>query len=85
MRWPATFTLPVAEALRSATVIDAGGLGQRVEAGPAPAADGPWDVDFEVEDVEAKPGAHPYWIRITQVDQEKAWSSPVWCSLAPRS
>ena len=77
---PATFSVPVADVLRSAATVDAGGLGQRVEMGPAPATDGPWDVAFELEDTQAPPGAHAYWIRVTQVDQEKAWSSPVWCA-----
>ncbi len=77
---PATFSLPVSGVLNTATTIDAGGLGQRVEVEPAPASDGPWDASFEFDDPQPNPGLNAYWIRVVQVNQEKAWGSPVWCT-----
>ena len=33
---------------------------------------------FEYMDEEISPGTHYYYARITQVDKEIAWSSPIW-------
>lgn len=60
---------------------DAGRLGQRIEVGRSPATDGPWEARFEHVDDGASPGLNTYWVRVIQVDQEKAWSSPVWVNL----
>jgi hypothetical protein len=46
--------------------------------GRAPAADGPREASFEYVDRDAGPGAHTYWVRVTQLGREVAWSSPVW-------
>ena len=61
---------------------DAGRLGQRIEVGRSPAMDGPWEARFEYIDDDAPSGLNTYWVRVVQVDQGKAWSSPVWVNLA---
>jgi hypothetical protein len=33
---------------------------------------------METTDAEALTGEYPYWIRVTQIDQSLAWSSPVY-------
>jgi len=68
--------------LGNSAVVDAGRLGQRIEVGRAPASDGPWEARFEYTDHDAYSGLNTYWVRVVQVDQEKAWSSPVWVNLA---
>ena len=57
-------------------VIDLGDLDRKltVELAPEP---GPERVEFEVTDFSPKPGINPYWVRVTQSDLEKAWTSPV--------
>ncbi len=45
-----------------------------VEMAPEP---GPQRVEFSVIDDSPKPGINPYWVRVTQSDMEKAWTSPV--------
>lgn len=75
---PASFTASVGEAMERPVIVEAGGLGQRVEVGRAPAADGPREANFEYVDREAGLGAHAYWVRVTQLGREVAWSSPVW-------
>jgi hypothetical protein len=58
--------------------IDAGGVGRHVEVGPAPREDGPRTVDLTYRDTRRVSGVCPYWIRIVQTDQARAWSSPVY-------
>ena len=45
-----------------------------VELAPEP---GPERVEFSVVDDSPRPGINPYWVRVTQSDMEKAWTSPV--------
>ena len=33
---------------------------------------------FEFTDTDAPPGWHPYYVRLTQVDGSRAWSSPLY-------
>ena len=67
--------------LENPAVVDAGRLGQRIEVGKTPAMDGPWEARFEYVDNDAPSGLNTYWVRVVQVNQEKAWSSPVWVNL----
>ena len=67
--------------LDKSAVVDAGRLGQRIEVGKTPAMDGPWEARFEYIDNDAPSGLNSYWVRVVQVNQEKAWSSPVWVNL----
>ncbi len=67
--------------LEKTALVDAGRLGQRIEVGKAPAMGGPWEARFEYMDDDAPSGLNTYWVRVVQVNQEKAWSSPVWVNL----
>ena len=60
--------------------IDAGGASKWVEIGPAPQEDGPPRAEFTFCDAAPLSGAQPYWVRVVQVDREKAWSSPVYAT-----
>lgn len=57
----------------------AGGYDRRVQVGAAPRSDGPRSVRVSFRDVNVPFGDSPYWIRVVQIDQAKAWSSPVYC------
>ncbi len=65
--------------------VDAGGVGRRVEVGPAPAEDGRRAVEgLDFRDEEGAVGTSPYWVRLVQVDQAMAWSSPVYVTRRPQ-
>jgi len=55
-----------------------GGADKRVAIGPAPAEDGPRRAELSFCDEAPLGGVQPYWVRVVQVDQERAWSSPVY-------
>lgn len=57
-------------------IVDLGELDRKVTVELAPEP-GPDRVEFEVTDHSPKPGINPYWVRVTQSDMEKAWTSPV--------
>ena len=58
--------------------VDGGGLSRYVEVGPAPRTDGAHRVDLTYRDSRSISGICPYWVRIVQTDQARAWSSPVY-------
>ena len=60
--------------------IDAGGASKWVEIGPAPREHGPRRAEFTFCDPAPLSGTQPYWVRVVQVDREKAWSSPVYAT-----
>ncbi|MBV7335518.1 DUF3604 domain-containing protein [Chloroflexi bacterium TSY] len=71
--------------------IEAGYVNSCVQIGPAPKEDGPHQIELSYLDTKPLIGETPYWIRVVQVDQEKAWSSPVYissekfCTTSPRA
>ncbi|MBP85638.1 MAG: hypothetical protein CMJ64_02810 [Planctomycetaceae bacterium] len=65
--------------------VDAGGVGRFVKIGPAPQTDGPWKCQASWIDANPPTGVVPYWLRVTQVDQAMAWSSPVYVGHARRA
>jgi len=75
---PATLSCEIKEVLAQTQKVDAGMLGQCVEIGRPPDLSGAWESKFEFEDTQAKPGMNTYWVRVTQVNLEKAWSTPIW-------
>lgn len=75
---PASFEVKVAEVLDSNHRVDAGGVGRFVQIGPPPVDDGPLQFAMTTTDDESVNGEFPYWIRVTQIDQSLAWSSPVY-------
>ena len=76
---PATFGFSVDAALASPARVPAGGAGCQVEVGPSPVADGPAAAQVALTDDGPAPTAAPvpYWVRVTQVDRSRAWSSPI--------
>jgi hypothetical protein len=77
---PASFDITLDEVRDTETVKDASGVGRFVKIGPAPRNDGPRR--FETNWIDESPiaGVTPYWIRVVQIDQAMAWSSPVYVS-----
>ena len=72
------FEFAVDEVRSQALTVDAGGVSKRVNVGPAPKEDGPRRVKFSFGDEAPLSGEQAYWVRVVQVDQEQAWSSPVY-------
>lgn len=69
----------VGEACTSEVRCEAGGVNRFVAFGSPPTADGPQTFEFETtDDADIKGEFIPYWIRVTQIDQSLAWSSPVY-------
>ncbi len=57
-------------------IVDLGQLDRKatIEQAPQP---GPTRTEFTFTDKNPTPGINPYWVRVTQTNQEKAWTSPV--------
>ena len=73
-----TFSRPLADLRHESHRVEAGGLDCAVEIGPAPNPSAPREVELEFRDPAPLHGEHPYWVRLLQTDQERAWSSPVY-------
>ncbi|MFP6765398.1 MAG: hypothetical protein VB858_17355, partial [Planctomycetaceae bacterium] len=80
---PIQFQVPLAEVRQHAHRVDAGGVGRFAMIGPPPDPAGPANFELETVDNEPLSGDFPYWIRVTQVDQSLAWSSPVYVTRTP--
>jgi hypothetical protein len=76
-------SLTVTEITGASQTFAGGGLNDRVVVGPG-YDPGPRDATFEIQDTQATPGIHAYYVRVTQLDTERAWSSPVYVEYAPR-
>jgi len=75
---PCTFDFDLNQVRLAPLVVDAGAVNKRVSIGPAPREDGPTTVELSYRDTKPLPGESPYWVRVVQVDQGLAWSSPVY-------
>lgn len=69
---------PLAHVLESEQTLSAGGLNRQIRVGPAPLKTGPTEFSAEFQDASPAAGTHPYWIRVTQIGQSLAWSTPVY-------
>ena len=58
--------------------LPAGGVNRVVRIGAPPSPDGPQEFEQSYVDIAPLAGTAPYWIRVVQVDQSMAWSSPVY-------
>ena len=74
------FKFPLAHVLKAPLARDAGGLDCQVTVDPAPDNDAPFRASLTFRDVDAPMGTQAYWMRVTQIDQAQAWSSPVYVS-----
>ncbi len=75
---PATFEFAPDDLVASAKLVAAGGYDRRVSVSWAPKDNGPTHADLEFEDVSPATGWCPYWVKVVQVDRERAWSTPVY-------
>ncbi|MEM7031530.1 MAG: DUF3604 domain-containing protein [Chloroflexota bacterium] len=75
---PSTFDFTLNQIRLAPLVVDAGGASRQVSIGPAPAEDGPRQIDLQYRDSQPLTGTQPYWVRVIQVNRSKAWSSPVY-------
>jgi hypothetical protein len=65
------------ELAKSTRTIDLGVRDRQLDLGLAP-QHGESQAHFTIHDQQPQPGINPYWVRVVQVDQEMAWTSPVW-------
>ena len=78
---PCDFQFDLGQVWKDTLTVDAGGVGRRVEVGPGAAEDGTRQVEgLDYRDEEGVVGLCAYWVRLIQVDQAMAWSSPVYVS-----
>ncbi len=75
---PCTFDFALNQVCLAPLVIDAGDVNRRVTVGPAPSEDGPQTAEVSYRDTKPLAGEAAYWVRVVQVDQAMAWSSPVY-------
>jgi hypothetical protein len=75
---PSNFEFTLAQVGTAPMVVKAGGVNRRVMIGPPPDEGGARRVELSYCDTRTVPGVCPYWVRVTQVDQHRAWSSPVY-------
>lgn len=73
---PAQFDCPLGDLGREAHVHEAGGIGQRVTVQRLPDGEPPLSLVFTRSD-DPPAGESAYWVRVTQDDGARAWSSPV--------
>ncbi len=60
--------------------VEAGGIEIAVVFEQAPEGIGK-EVSFDFKETELSSGCHPYWVRVTQIDGAKAWSSPIYVTV----
>jgi len=74
---PCSFNFVLGEVMMEPKLVECGGVNRHVLAGPAPNENGPLSADLSYQDSRDLEGVFPYWVRVTQIDQARAWSSPV--------
>ena len=75
---PVTWDIGLNQICETEHVFEAGGVGRFVKIGPAPRTDGLRQYHASWVDPNPQDGVVPYWLRVVQVDQALAWSSPVY-------
>ncbi len=73
----ARLTARLGELGESTRTLDLGVRDRQIEIGLAP-VHGPRQATLVFRDEDPRAGLNPYWVRVVQVDQEMAWTSPVW-------
>jgi hypothetical protein len=77
---PGCFEFRLGEVRSGERRYSAGGFSRQVSLGPAPNPSGPRQARLSLADTPENEGVFPYWVRVIQVDRQKAWSSPVYAS-----
>jgi hypothetical protein len=75
---PARFSFTPAELAVGSKVVEAGPVKRKVVVSRVPEAPGPSSLRFTFTDDQIQPGVNPYYVRVTQADGERAWSSPIY-------
>ena len=75
---PATFDFALSQVREQPMRVEAGGASRHVIAGPAPNPELPPRVELSCRDTRAVAGLCAYWVQVTQIDQHRAWSSPIY-------
>jgi hypothetical protein len=78
---PCSFSCTRSELDAEYKTVDAGGLQRRIEIGHAPSDETPLSVSESFVDENPLDGEHAYWVRITQTDRHRAWSSPIYLTI----
>ena len=79
---PCQFEFGLPQVMGTPMVVAAGGVNRHVIVSRRPDASGPRRVELSYRDTRDVVGTCPYWVRVTQVDQNQAWSSPVYVTRA---
>ncbi len=74
--------IDVEAALRKEQYIALGGASKRVRIGAAPRVDGTRSAQRSWRGETPRQDAHAYWVRVIQVDGQRAWSSPIYAARA---
>ncbi len=75
---PATFEFGLAQVRKQPMKVDAGGTSRHVIVGPVPNPNLPRRVELSFRDTRIVQVLCPYWVQLTQCDQHRAWSSPIY-------
>ena len=79
-----SFSVPLGELAKGPFVKQAGGgVDLQVQVEYLPRGLGRADCSFAFSDEAAAPGCHPYYVRLTQADGARAWSSPFYIHVQP--
>lgn len=79
----ATFSFTLESLAEGDLEIELDGPDQRVVASRAQPTAGGIEAEWEWVDEGIHPGLNPYYLKVTQVDGEMAWSSPVYVNFSP--
>jgi hypothetical protein len=75
---PCQFEFRLSQVMCAPMVVAGGGVSRHVTVSRPPDANGPRRVELNYRDTRDAVGTCPYWVRVTQVDQNQAWSSPIY-------
>ena len=75
---PKSVSFRIGDLAGDGLTLPAGGVNRVVRIGLRPAADGPREFGGSFTDESPPTSTTPYWIRVVQIDQSMAWSSPVY-------
>ena len=80
----ATLVGRLGELAETTRTIDLGVRDRQLDLGLAP-VHGDCEAHCTFRDERPRAGINPYWVRVVQVDQEMAWTSPIWVDWMARS
>ena len=74
---PTSFAFRLSDLEGGPIIVQAGGVGQEVRVSRAITGARSKQTSFEFVDADIRPGLNAYYVRVVQVDDGRAWSSPV--------